>query len=125
MRDIFNKEKVKELNQEILNYKINQRDYVEIIKKLTDKNKNDLTIANKRISELEKISSKTWEENQKLINWIMKILDTVGTMEVREKRNFQIPVYLEKEYKAYNTNYMGVFEKERIIIPEITIVKMG
>lgn len=80
---------------------------------------------NKRLDGLENITSQTYEENQKLIEWIRNILDTVGTMEVREKRNFQIPVYLEKEYKAYNTNYMGIFEKERITIPEITIVKMG
>lgn len=55
----------------------------------------------------------------------MNILDTVGTMEVREKTKIKIPVYMHKEYRAYETNYMGVFEKERITIPEITIVKMG
>ena len=70
-------------------------------------------------------SSKTMEENQKLINWIMKILDTVGTMEVREKSSFKIPVYENKNYRAYEQNYMGIYEKERLTIPEITIVKMG
>lgn len=53
----------------------------------------------------------------------MTILDTVGTMEVREKAQIKIPVYTEKTYNAYNTNYLGLFEKERITIPEITIVK--
>ena len=46
-------------------------------------------------------------------------------MEVREKRQIQIPVYIDKSIKAYDNNYMGIFEKERITIPEITIVKMG
>ena len=65
------------------------------------------------------------EENQKLIKWIETILDTVGVMEVREKRQIQIPVYIDKSIRAYDSNYMGIFEKERITIPEITIVKIG
>ena len=55
----------------------------------------------------------------------MNILNTVGTMEVREKVNFKIPIYQNKEYRAYDRNYMGIYEKERLTIPEITIVKMG
>ena len=74
---------------------------------------------------LEKISTQVLEENQTLIKWIEKILDTFGTMEIRNKRNIQIPVYKNKEYKAYDRNYLAVFEKERITIPEITIIKMG
>lgn len=78
-----------------------------------------------KIDKLEDISSKTMEENQKLIKWIMTILDTVGTLEVREKVDFKIPVYQNKNYRAYDNNYMGIYEKERITIPEITIIKMG
>ena len=76
------------------------------------------------INNFEKISTKTMEENQKLIKWIMNILDTFGTMEVKERRNIQIPVHENKEYKSYDCNYMGIMERERIKIPEITIVKM-
>lgn len=79
----------------------------------------------KQIDGLEKISSQTMEENQKLIKWIETIIDTVGVMEVREKRQVQIPVYIDKSIRAYDSNYQGIFERERITIPEITIIKMG
>lgn len=114
MIDLFKKKKVKRLLDEL------EDSHNELIKERAKTKE-----LNKRIDSLENMSSQTLKENQKLIEWIRNILDTVGTMEVREKRNFQIPVYLEKEYNAYNTNYMGIFEKERITIPEITIVKMG
>lgn len=65
------------------------------------------------------------EENQKLIKWIMNILDTFGTMEVRNRNSIQIPVYKEKPYRTYDSNYMGISVKERITIPSITLIKMG
>ena len=112
--DLFNKKKIKrlereisQLNNEIEKYQKNERNW------------------DMKIDKLEDISSRTMEENQKLIKWIMTILDTVGVMEVREKRQIQIPVYIDKSIRAYDSNYMGTFEKERITIPEITIVKMG
>ena len=66
------------------------------------------------------------EENQILMEWIKKILDTFGTMEVKDSRNVQIPIYEHKTYKAseYDRNVMGLFEKEVIEIPAITIIKM-
>lgn len=79
---------------------------------------------NNKIDRLEHISSQTMEENQKLIKWIMTILDTVETMEVREREQIKIPVYIEKTYKPYDANYLGIYERERITIPEITIVRM-
>lgn len=112
--DLFNKKKIKKLEREIsqLNNEIEKY----------QKNKRNWDM---KIDKLEDISSRTMEENQKLIKWIMTTLDTVGVMEVREKRQVQIPVYIDKSIKAYNSNCMGIFEKERITIPEITIVKMG
>lgn len=111
--DLFNKNKIKkleqeisQLNNEIYKYQKNERNW------------------DMKIDKLEDISSKTMEENQKLIKWIMTILDTVGTLEVREKVDFKIPVYQNKNYRAYDNNYMGIYEKERITIPEITIIKM-
>ena len=112
--DLFNKKKIKKLEQEVYSLKNDIEGYI--------KNERNWS---KQIDNMEKISTKTMEENQKLINWIMKILDTVGTMEVREKSNFKIPVYENKNYRAYKQNYMGIYEKERLTIPEITIVKMG
>lgn len=48
-------------------------------------------------------------------------------MEVKDSRNVQIPIYEHKTYKAseYDRNVMGLFEKEVIRIPAITIIKMG
>lgn len=112
--DLFNNKKIKELEEEV--YSLNRE--------IEGYMKNERNFS-KRIDNMEKISTKTMEENQKLINWIMNILDTVGTMEVREKSSFKIPVYENKNYRAYGPNYMGIYEKERITIPEITIVKMG
>ena len=112
--DLFNKKKIKKLEQEVYNLNNDIEGYI--------KNERNWS---KQIDNMEKISTKTMEENQKLINWIMKILDTVGTMEVREKSNFKIPVYENKNYRAYEQNYMGIYEEERLTIPEITIVKMG
>lgn len=112
--DLFNKKKIRRLldEQEDSNNKLVQE---------RAKTKE----LNKRIDNLEKISNQTLDENQKLIKWIMNILDTFGTMEVRDRRSIQIPVYINKEYRANNENYLGIFEKERIEIPSITIVKMG
>lgn len=111
--DLFNKKKIKklerevsELNNEIEKYQKNERNW------------------DMKIDKLEDISSRTMEENQKLIKWIMTILDTVGTLEVREKVNFKIPIYQNKNYRAYDNNYMGIYERERITIPEITLIKM-
>lgn len=112
--DLFNKNKIRKLEQEIsqLNNEIDKY----------QKNERNWDM---KIDKLEDISSKTMEENQKLIKWIMTILDTVGTLEVREKVDFKIPIYQNKNYRAYDNNYMGIYEKARITIPEITIIKMG
>ena len=111
--DIFNKKKIKELEKinfslckEIQGYQNNERCW------------------NRQIDELEKISSNLTEENQKLIKWIMNILNTFGTMEVRDRMKVSIPVYRDENYRAYNEKVMGIYERERITIPEITIVKM-
>lgn len=112
--DIFNKKKVKELeeiicrlNHDIEGYQKNERHW------------------NSQIDGLEKISSNLTEENQKLIKWIMNILDTFGSIEVRDRTSVSIPIYYNKNYRAYDNNFIGVYERERITIPEITIVKMG
>lgn len=112
--DLFNKKKIKRLEQEIYSLNNEIEGYI--------KNERNWS---KQIDGLEKISSQTMEQNQKLIKWIETIIDTVGVMEVREKRQIQIPVYIDKGIGNYDSNYMGIFERERITIPEITIVKMG
>ena len=118
--DIFNKKKVKELKNQIAIFKSANINLKNEISRCREKEKD----WNNKIDRLEHISSQTMEENQKLIKWIMTILDTVGTMEVREREQIKIPVYIEKTYKPYDANYLGIYERERITIPEITIVRM-
>lgn len=119
--DLFNKKKVKELKSQIEKL---ERANINLQKTISSYHEEEKDL-NSKIDKLEYISSQTMEENQKLIKWIMTILDTVGTMEVREKAQIKIPVYTEKTYNAYDVNYLGIYERERITIPEITIVRMG
>ncbi len=114
MLDLFNKKKLKEKETIIEAKRKKITELLDTIDNLTEQNTRITTNSEHLI-----------EENRKLIDWIERILDTVGIMEIREKLNFRIPVYIEKEYKAYDRNVMGIFEKERITIPEITIIKMG
>lgn len=115
--DLFNKNKVKKLKEEI-KYLNNEIDgYM--------KNERHWS---RQIESLEKISTKTMEENQKLINWVVNILKEFGTSEVREK-HISIPVYKNERRPAFYTeddiDKTFCVKKEYIEIPSITIIKMG
>ena len=114
--DIFRKKKIKKLLNEL-----------EDVNNILIQERCKTTKLQERINNLEKISTQTLEENQILMEWIKKILDTFGTMKVKSRMNVQIPIYEHKIYKAseYDRNVMGLFEKEVIRIPAITIIKMG
>lgn len=112
--DIFNKKLLKEKEE------INEAQR----RRINDKN-NEINDLKKHRDYLEKQNKKMIEENQKLISWIMNILNEFGTMEVRNRENISIPVYREKNIRAFDREYLGIFEKERITIPEITIIKMS
>ena len=112
--DLFNKKKIKELKQEIYELHNDIEGYI----------KNE-QIWSKRIDNLEKIATNTMQENQRLIDWIMNILKEFGTVEIGDKQHIEIPIHKQNICSAYHRNYMGVFEKERIEIPSITLVKMG
>lgn len=114
--DIFRKKKIKKLLNEL-------EDANNMLIQERSKTKELQESANN----LERISTQTLEENQILIEWIEKILDTFGTMKVKDNKNVQIPIYEHKTYKVseYDRNIMGLFEKEVIEIPSITIMKMG
>lgn len=113
--DIFRKKKIRKLLNEL-------EDANNMLIQERSKTKELQECANN----LEKISTQVLEENQILMEWIKKILDTFGTIEVKDSRNVQIPIYEHKTYKAseYDRNVMGLFEKEVIRIPAITIIKM-
>lgn len=65
------------------------------------------------------------QENQRLLDWVMNILKEFGTVEIGDIQHIEIPIHKQNICSVYDRNYMGVFEKERIEIPSITIVKMG
>lgn len=81
-----------------------------------------------RIGQLEKqIESSnclglTLKENQKLIEWIMKILEANGTMEV-DSAHIKIPI-IKNDYGMYDGSYFCKPTKTtRIEIPAITLEK--
>lgn len=78
---------------------------------------------NNNIKSLEKSNIKLIEENQKLIDWIQKILEEFGTCDVDVER-VQIPIHKTSVIcSTLDNSYIG--EKTRIEIPAITIIKMG
>ena len=112
--DLFNKKKIKKLEQE--NYELHSdiEGYI----------KNE-RIWSKQIDNLEKALTNTMQENQRLLDWVMNILKEFGTVEIGDRQHIEIPIHKQNICSVYDKNYMGVFEKERIEIPSITIVKMG
>lgn len=113
--DLFNKRKVKELEERI-KYLSNEIDgYM--------KNERHWS---KQIESLEKISTNTMEENQKLIKWIMNILKEFGTVEIGDRQHVEIPIH-RTSIKAHYDNIedMYISTRERIEIPSITIIKTG
>ena len=72
-------------------------------------------------------NTKLLEQNNKLIDWIEKILKEVGTCRVNNRNNFVIPIYKDDGSVYYrNKEYNDIYEKheETIIIPEIIIKKV-
>lgn len=67
--------------------------------------------------------NKEFEETQKLVEWIYKILKEFGTCDVRND-HVQIPIY-RREETAYTEDFGFVNKKEYIEIPSITLIKMG
>lgn len=111
--DIFRKKKVKKL--------LNELEYTNnMLVQERSKNKKLQESANN----FERISTKALEENQILIDWIKKILNTFGTMDVTNKNHVQIPIYKDI-IRPIEPSPFQPQEKERIEIPPITIIKMG
>ena len=107
--DIFNKRKIKELENKIQNQKKAIYDYK---RHIDDTNK-----LNKNLSES---LNKELEQNKKLCDWIINILKEFGTTDVREK-HINIPVI--NNGTTYTMLYEGTIKEKRIEIPSITIIK--
>ncbi len=94
-------------------------------------NSKELQASNtKRIQDLERQQSIVVDTNQKLIDWIFKMIEKVGVYEVNSSQRITIPMYKPDGIKAaYNDNIRpinpGYLRQEEIIIPEIRFVKMS
>lgn len=67
------------------------------------------------------------EQNNKLIDWIEKILKEVNTCQVNDRRTFIIPIYKDNGsiyYKDRVSNNIYEEHEEVTIIPEIIIKKV-
>ena len=107
--DLFNKKKIKELEDKIKNQKEAIYDYKKHIEN-TDKLNKDLS----------KILNMQLEENKKLNEWIITILKEFGTTNVREE-HIQIPVI--ENSATYTSMLCGTVKEKRIEIPSITLIK--
>lgn len=77
--------------------------------------------------QLQKSVSAQIDTNQKLNEWIEKILNEVGIRELHERTGVTIPVYINDQMSAYNAvaDKPFIYERKEIIIPELRFVKMG
>lgn len=103
-------ERVSELNKEIENLKL----------ELKREGSNNI--------DLQKQISTLINTNQKLNNWVDKILNEVGIQELHERTGVTIPVYTENPVRAYDNNQFNnedFLRRKEIIIPELRFIKMG
>lgn len=107
--DIFNKKKIKELEDKIKNQKQAIYDY-----------KRHVEDTNKLNKDLSRSLNMQLEQNKKLNEWIINILKEFGTTNVREE-HIQIPVI--NNGTTYKSMLCGTFKEKRIEIPAITIIK--
>ncbi|MBQ8293408.1 MAG: hypothetical protein IJX78_06405 [Bacilli bacterium] len=80
-----------------------------------------------RVESLEDINNNLIKEQQKLIEWIEKIINEVGCYTVNERNDITIPMY-RKDGPAYDTEFNGsdfVVNRDVIVLPRIEILKMG
>ena len=107
--DVFNRKKVKELEEKINNQKKAINDYKLHIE---DTNKLNKDLSNSLNMQL--------EQNKKLIEWVITILKEFGTTEVRG-HHVQIPIITNE--LTYNSAVWDTVKEKRIEIPSITIIK--
>lgn len=114
---MFNKKAkyIKELENKISNYVIETEQLRTKIKLIE-------TEKTKSYNDLKSNYSKIVDSNEKLIDWVRKILENFGTVDMTGKtQNISIPIYREYRqniYKACDEIKTEVTE-ELIIIPEI------
>lgn len=83
-----------------------------------------------RMDDVIKQNDVLMKSNQKLIEWINKIINEVGIYNVEDRRTVTIPIYKNPIKAMYGTskeisnNLKDFVQTEEIIIPEIRFVRM-
>ena len=83
-----------------------------------------------RMDDVIKQNDVLMKSNQKLIEWINKIINEVGIYNVEDRRTITIPIYKNPVKAMYCTsedisnNLKEFVQTEEIIIPEIRFVRM-
>lgn len=83
-----------------------------------------------RMDDVIKQNDVLMKSNQKLIEWINKIINEVGVYNVEDRRTVTIPIYRNPVKAMYGTseeisnNLKDFVQTEEIIIPEIRFVRM-
>lgn len=110
-----------QLNNNYLNSKYEEA------KKTCKSLEDDIKCKSSENIQLQKSISAQIDTNQRLNEWIAKILNEVGIKELHERTGVTIPVYVNDQMPAYNVVADRPFIRERkeIIIPELRFVKMG
>lgn len=87
-------------------------------------------VLKERLDAFDKDNSILMDANQKLIDWVNKMINEVGVYEVKDKHSITIPVY-KNPVKTYSGKMENLKEQlpdfmnqEEIIIPEIRFVRM-
>lgn len=109
---LFNRKKIKELQEKL--------EYEQKLVQVLEKRNKDLE---KRAGEHYESLSLQKEETRKAYDWIQKILDTFGTVKVRDNQEFYIPIYENDDLRMVEP-YGYPMQREEIIIPSIRITKM-
>ena len=89
-----------------------------------------IKIQRERIETANKDYNTIMETNQKLIEWVNKIINDVGIYEVHDRKSITIPIY-KNPVKTYSGNIKDLKEQlpdfmnhEEILIPEIRFIKL-
>lgn len=94
----------------------------ELIRQLNDINdeKTDLKLRYDCLKS-DRVNTETvLKQNNKLIDWIEKILKEFGTMEVQKENQVRIPIMINRRSSCL---YDYSYKEEYVIIPQIKIVK--
>lgn len=116
MLDLFNKNQIKELKEELKD-SVKNRNYFENMYKEQVKHTNSLIKENTYLI----------NENEKLLDWIQNILKVVNTSEVSRfevNNTVNIPIYKSTEPYILDGDYMTNKERIDIYIPAIHITNI-